>query len=261
MSLTDCLLRTEQEHGVLRITFARPDKRNALNEAMWSELDRILKPFERASKLRAVVLVGAGGHFSAGADIAELQLKLQDKVWMKRNHIAVQRAQQRVYRLPMPTIALIEGSCFGGGLGLASACDFRIAAPSARFSVTPARLGLAYSLLDMRRLVDLVGPAVAREMLLLSAILDADEAKRCGLVTRLVGEDVIEAALADLLRSIADSSPRAIATIKLSLLKLADGQRFGDSATRAQFDALFDGPDFAEGAAAFMEKRMPRFDL
>lgn len=249
------------QDGVVRLLINRADKRNAMTQSMWGELDSVLKNYEKPGKARALVLEARGEHFSAGADVGELQTYLLDRNWMKRNHVIVQRAQQRLYRLPLPTIAAIRGSCFGGGLGLATACDFRVGAESSRFALTPAKLGLAYSLLDTRRLVDLIGPALAREMLFTCRALDAEEARRANLLTRVVPEAHLNAAVNDLLRQLQGSSPQALSAMKATLLKLADGQRFGDPGTRNAFDALFEGPDFAEGANAFLQRRQAHFEL
>ncbi len=148
------------------VTLNRPARHNAVTAEMWSALAAIARQIETMPSIKAVLLRGAGGAaFSAGADIAEMRQNLGHAERMRQMQEAVLVAMDAWARIPVPTIAVIRGACNGGGCGLTLACDLRIATPDSFFSVPPAKLGLVYSLADTRRLVDLVGPSRAKEIL------------------------------------------------------------------------------------------------
>ncbi|MFN3590597.1 MAG: enoyl-CoA hydratase/isomerase family protein [Thermaurantiacus sp.] len=248
----------EREGGLARIRLARPERRNALDQAGWERLAALVAHLAEDEGLGAVVLESATpGMFCAGADIHEFAGASTDPAWRRANQAAIRAVQHGLARLPVPTLALIDGDCVGGGCGLAIACDMRIASPRARLGITPARLGLVYSLHDTRLLVDLVGPARAKRMLYTGVLLPAAEAHAIGLVDA-VAEDLAaaaDAAIAELLAA-APSSQRATKAI---VRRILDGQGDDDPATAAMFDAAFEGADFREGVTAFREKRPPRF--
>ncbi|WP_310475783.1 enoyl-CoA hydratase-related protein, partial [Sandarakinorhabdus sp.] len=152
-----------------------------------------------------------------------------------------------------PTIAYVEGDAVGGGCGLALACDIRIATPSARFGITPAKLGIVYPLHDVKLLVDLIGPGQAKRMLFSAALLDADEAHRIGLVELLAGGP---SCIKD---AIVTASRQSTMAVKGFVRRVLDGQTADDAETLAIFAAAFASADFAEGAAAFVERRPPQF--
>jgi enoyl-CoA hydratase/carnithine racemase len=183
------MLRLDHDGPIARLVIDRAEKRNAFTQAMWTQLPLLLEQAKRAPDLKLLVLQAAqpGGAFCAGADIAELLANKDDPAWRAANQAAINRAQHDLARFPLPTIALVEGDAVGGGCGLALACDIRIAAASARFGITPAKLGLVYPLHDVKLLVDLVGPGQAKRLLFSGALLDAAEAHRIGLVELLAG--------------------------------------------------------------------------
>src|SRR5262249_19266873 len=151
----------------------RPAKRNAVSLAMWTELDRLFQDFARRSEVRGVILTGAGGHFSAGADISEFATLRADAGQGEAYERQVDGAAIAIRALPKPRVAAIDGFCVGGGLALAMACDFRVAASGARFAVPAARLGIVYNVIDCRNLADLVGTANAKRILFGGAQFDA----------------------------------------------------------------------------------------
>jgi enoyl-CoA hydratase/carnithine racemase len=208
--------------------------------------------------IRVLVLQSAvPGVFSAGADIVEFSSGARDPHWRQRNQSAIRRAQYELARAEKPTIALVEGTCVGGGCGLAIACDLRVAGPSAQFAITPARLGLVYSLHDTKLLVDLVGPSQAKRILFTADLIDAAEAARIGLID-ILAEDAGGAAAA-LARSIAEASLHSTSSSKKMIRRILDGQTEDDEETLRQFDAAFEGEDFAEGVGAFLAKRKAQF--
>ncbi|MES2337077.1 MAG: enoyl-CoA hydratase-related protein [Pseudomonadota bacterium] len=251
-------LRLETGGAIARLLIDRPDKRNAFSQAMWAAVPGLIAAAVADRCVRAIVLQSAApGAFCAGADIAEFAAGAQDPAWRVQNQAAIRAAQAAVALAERPVIAAIGGDCVGGGCGLAIACDLRIAGPAARFGITPAKLGLVYSLYDTKLLTDLVGPSQAKRILFTAGLLDATEAHRIGLVDML-DDDPVAAATA-LAESIAAVSPHSVSHGKRVIRRILDGQIDDDAETLGWFADGFTGPDFAEGAAAFLSKRAPRF--
>jgi enoyl-CoA hydratase len=244
---------------VATMTIARADRRNALNTAMWDTLSAHCAAVASREDIRAVVLTGEGEHFSAGADIHELNANIQDSAWMQANQAAIAHALDAYAALPQPTIAAIRGACFGGGAALAAASDFRYCTPDARFAITPAKLGLTYRLVDCLRVVSLVGEAHAREILLLAKELDAATAMHWGFVNEVVGPHSLDAKLADATSQLLSLSAYSQRGIKQNLIKIREGLTHDDAASMAMFRNAFIGKDFQEGASAFLEKRKAKF--
>lgn len=247
-------LHLEIDGAVARILIDRADKRNAFHLAMWQALPRLLDEAEENAGLRVIVLQSAAdGVFCAGADIGELLANHKNADWLAANQSAINTAQHRLTRCPKPTIAFIDGDCVGGGCGLAIACDMRVATARARMGITPAKLGLVYPLHDTKLLVDLVGPGQAKRMLFTGALLPAEEALSIGLIEQIA--DSAE----PLATTIAANSAHSCREVKTFVRAILDGKADDDDATRATFAAAFSGADFAEGVAAFTEKRKPSF--
>jgi enoyl-CoA hydratase len=259
MHTTSSLIVTTHNR-VAAITIARSAKRNALDTATWQALHDACAVIAADRTVCAVTLTGEGEHFSAGADIHELAAHIEDRAWMAANQATIAAALDAWAALPQPSIAVVRGSCFGGGAALAAAADFRIARDDARFAITPSKLGLTYRLVDCLRVVDLVGSARAREILLLARELDAATARDWGFVTEVVTAAASDQAVAKVVGTLTALSSYSARGIKQSLLKIRAGQTVDDAQTRAVFAAAFEGADFAEGARAFMEKRKAVFE-
>jgi enoyl-CoA hydratase/carnithine racemase len=248
------------EGPLARLRIRRPEKKNAFTEAMWRQLLAACDGWTTADARPRVLLVeGEAGAFCAGADIEELATLMHDPAALAHNNAVVAQAQQALQALPFPTVALVDGPCFGGGFGLAAACDFRLGTPRSSFAVTPARLGLLYSVEDTRRVLALLGPSRTRRLLLRGERLDAATALAWGVLDAIVEPDALPATGAAWAADLARQSPTSMAGIK-DTLALLSGPPGGDEAgVRAAFDAAFTGPDFAEGAAAFLQRREPVF--
>jgi enoyl-CoA hydratase/carnithine racemase len=253
-------LRLERDGaGVAELVLARPEKQNAISRAMWRALAAQCAAIEADPAVRVVIVRGEPPVFSAGADIAEFGEVFADAAAAHAYNELVQDALGRLERLDRPVIASVAGSCIGGGCGLAVACDLRFAAADARFGITPARLGLAYSLGDVRRLVALVGPSRAKDMLFSARLLDAEEALRIGLVDRVAPPEALDEtvrAYASSLCGLSGSSQRLIKRIARLVLEGATAET---EESRSLRDGAVSHPDFAEGRRAFLEKRRPRF--
>ena len=252
-------LRLEREGGVARLVLARPDKQNAISRGMWQALADHADELSADATLRAVIVTGEPPMFSAGADIAEFAQVFKDEAAAHAYNELVQATMARIERLPVPVIAEIRGSCIGGGCGLALACDLRFAAAGSRLGITPARLGLAYSLGDVKRLTDLVGPARAKDILFSARLLDAEEALRIGLIDRVLPEDGLAAAVAGYVQGLAALSGNSQRLMKRIVRLILDGQTGETAASRALRDGAVAHADFAEGRGAFLAKRRPRF--
>ncbi len=251
-------IRLELTGPIARLLLARPDKRNAIDQAMWEAIPRLVAAAGAEPGIRVLLIASSTpGVFCAGADIGEFARESGSADWRAANQAAIRAAQLAVARAPCPVIAAIDGDCVGGGCGLALAADVRIASPRARLGITPARLGLVYSLHDSKLLVDLVGPGQAKRMLYTGMLLSATEALRIGLVEELA-DDPLAAAEA-LAGQIVSSSPFSQRGTKAIVRRILDGSTDDDAASAALFDSAFTGADFAEGVGAFLAKRPPRF--
>ena len=249
------MIRLEWDGRVAHLVLDRAAKRNAITGAMWRAVPDLVAD---AADARALVLRAADeGAFSAGADIAEFAASARDPAWCSVNQAAIRAAMAAVRDCPAPTLALVEGDCVGGGCGLALACDLRIAGPAARFGITPAKLGLVYSLEDTKLLVDLVGPSQAKRILYTGALVGAAEAERIGLVTALAEEP--DRMLDEWLHALAGASGHSQRAAKRMVARVTAGQAQDDADTLAEFDTAFIGADFQEGVEAFLGKRRPVF--
>lgn len=247
-------LRLDIVGPIAHLVIDRAAKRNAIDQAMWEVFPKLIGTAMADPAVRVLMLrAAAPGAFSAGADIAEFATGARDPDWRTKNQAAIVAAQTALSRAPKPTIAFVEGDCVGGGCGLAIACDIRIATATARFGITPAKLGLVYSLHDTKLLVDLVGPAQAKRILFTAQLIDAQEAHRIGLA------DLLDADPFALAETIAANSAHTARQAKAMVRRILDGQAEDDAATSALFAAAFTLPDFDEGVSAFLEKRKPDF--
>lgn len=252
-------LHLEKTGKIAHLIIDRPDKRNAFSQEMWELFPELLADAMDDDAVRVLNVHASqkDSAFCAGADIGEFAAGANDPEWRARNQAAIRKLQFELARAPKPTIAIVDHDCIGGGCGIAIACDMRVAGPKARFGITPAKLGLVYSLHDTKLLVDLVGPAQAKRILFTGQLLPAEEAYDIGLVTILAEDPYVEAAT--LAETMASVSSHSQIMSKAIIRRILDGQADDDVETTAQFDDAFSGADFAEGVSAFLGKRKPEF--
>jgi enoyl-CoA hydratase/carnithine racemase len=247
------------EAGVARIRLARPASRNSLSSAVCAELRALLVQLESDPACDFVVITGSGGSFASGADIAELQALRADPPRLAAAYRLLRSVHERLYRMPQPTLAAIDGPCFGAGLSLAVACDLRIATARSSFGAAPARLGMLYGNAELCRLALRIGMGRTRDLMYTGRRLDAAAALQAGLIEHLCGDDELDARCAGLLDELRKCAASSLRGTKQQLLALEQAQfapLFHDD-SGAEASVL--GPDAGEGLAAFMERRSPRF--
>lgn len=222
------------DDGLARLTLNRPERRNAIPAAEWNTLTGHIDAVRSA---RALIVTGADGAFCAGADLADFPMMLDDAA---RFRLAMRGVLDALRGLLIPTVALIDGACYGAGVALAMACDLRLAAPDAPFAITPAKIGISYPQEDVHRLVELIGPGQAARLLFTGLSIDGAEAARIGLVDMAAPlaerEAVVEAILAN--------GPESLATLKRAIRLAAKGTRT-DAVQDQEFDALLGGAELA----------------
>lgn len=253
-------IRIVRERELAWVILDRPEKRNAVTSAMWQSFPRLANELSSDASARVVLLRGAGDvAFSAGADIAEMQTGLSDTAALRVMQQAVQDGQTAWAEMDRPTIAVIQGACTGGGCGLALACDLRLATPESFFAIPPAKLGLVYSLVDTRRLFDLVGPARAKEMLFTGRRISAARALEWGLVDHVIEAAHLEAAARELATEIAGVAQGSVRAAKRIVNAICAGARAETAESQRLYDESFTSPEFREGALAFLEKRSAKY--
>ncbi len=237
------------------ITIERAAKRNALSEAVWKQLPVAIGEACATAKTRVIILRGAGGNFAAGADIAEFDRLFADRSAALGYLETMVAATDAIAGAPLPVIAAIDGLCIGAGVAVALACDVRIADAAATFAVTPAKLGLIYSLTDTRRLMAAVGPSRARDLLFTASSIDAAQALSIGLIDMIGGPEAVAAKAA----AIAAQSPWTHMHTKHILRAIEAGTTTETAQTRSWFANASQTSDFQEGLAAFRDRRPPAF--
>ncbi|WP_026453989.1 enoyl-CoA hydratase/isomerase family protein [Saccharomonospora iraqiensis] len=252
-------IQFDRDGATATLTLARPAKMNAVSHAMWSAVPDVVAEVEADPAIRVLVLTGAGDHFSAGADIGEFRELRATPEGAAVYDDAVEKAVRALTGMRKPSIARVRGNCIGGGCQLSVACDFRFAARGSRFGITPAKLGIVYDFASTRRLVALVGPARARYLLLSARLLDADRAHGIGLVDEVVDDDALEEATADFARTLCSRSQTSVRGMNEIIERITEGQRDSDAAVEALRAEAVAGDDYAEGVAAFLERRSPDF--
>ena len=238
------------EDGAATLTLERPEARNAIPAAAWPDLAARLRDLEGA---RLLVLRGAGGAFCAGADLGDFPAMQGDQPARTRFRREMRRAIDALRDLSIPTLAVIDGPCFGAGVALAIACDLRIAGAGALFAITPAKLGISYPQEDVHRLVSLVGPGQAARLLLGAVRIDGAEAARIGLVERFAG-GALEGEVEELRAALLANSAQSLATLKSAIALAAAGVAEDETQDR-RFDALLGSDDLAARLAAMRGRR------
>jgi enoyl-CoA hydratase/carnithine racemase len=256
MPTTDLL--TSRDGPIATITLNRPEKRNALTIPMLEAFLEAVRGVAAAPDVRVVIVAGAGKAFCAGLDLKEMGLARRPDGSVE--YPEIEGALHELERLPVPTIAMMQGDAIAGGLELALHCDLRVAGVSARMGMPLARIGLVVPYALTQKLLDTVGTVKTKEMLFTGALLGADDACRAGLVTRVVPDTDLETATRALAADIAANAPLSLRTMKAAITE-ANGFRSTtpSSELAAQAAATRRSEDLQEGLRAVFEKRRAVF--
>lgn len=253
--MTTDALRVHVHEHVATLTLNRPDKRNAITFDMWSEIADIVSQLSTNPSAKVLVITGEGAHFCAGADISGLTEGNGG-----RYGEANRAAEEAIAAFPGPSVAMIRGSCVGGGVQIINACDIRIADTTSQFGITPAKLGIIYPTYALRRAVEIIGPTATKHLLFSGELIDATRALRIGLIDELVQPDELELRVQQLVHVMAAERSHLTQVATKQMVKEIIGagdvspelaQRWADVLERVGEDK--------EGVDAFLNKRPPHF--
>jgi enoyl-CoA hydratase/carnithine racemase len=251
-------IQVEIENAFAVVTLNRPAKRNAMTLAMWQDIAMIFDRLGADSDVRAIILTGAGGNFSVGADVSEFAAVRATRQQSVAYEVAVDAASDAIMAAPKPVIAALEGYCLGGGCHLSMACDFRYAHASTLIGIPAAKLSIVYGVRSTQRLLALVGLTQAKRMLYAAERIDSGTSLRIGLVDDVSSDPMSEAKA--FAATLGDLAPLSIAGAKRLLTGLSMGLGALDREDAQEFiDFASDSDDYLEGREAFQEKRQPRF--
>lgn len=263
MAMTDALIHTLDARGVATVTLNRPEVHNAFDDALIAELTGLLAHYGADPAVRALILTGAGKSFSAGADLG----------WMKRmagysyeenlaDAAGLARLMNVLDRLPKPTIGLINGAAYGGGVGLVACCDIAVGVDSAKFALSEVKLGLVPSVISPY-VIAAIGLREARRLFITGEVFDADTAARIGLLHAAVGGGELDEAIERQLYLLAKAGPLAQREAKQLALRIGGNDRVEaervDTANAELIARLRTSEEGQHGLSAFLDKRAPRW--
>lgn len=244
----------QETAGLAIITIHRPQLRNALTANMWDQLTVIGKKVLENPKNKVLLIRGSGEQFTAGSDLKEFnQMTLEDA---ENAFVHMENTISTFERLPIPTIGVINGPAMGAGLELALACDIRIGSEKAKLGIPVGKLGITLNNKFAQRLVNLIGPSMAKDLVFTGRMLKAEEAYRVGMLNYLVKEQDLDRYSIKMGHLVASMSPASLLAVKQSVQECVDSvPMLWNGST-----PFVDKNDFPEGVAAFVEKRLPRFN-
>ena len=240
------------------IIISNPERKNAMTYEMWRHLRMSVEELNANDYAKVVVVRGAGSTFVAGADISEFRTIRQTGTSGVEYDEATEAAVLALARTPKPTIAAIAGYCFGGGLAIATACDFQIADVDAKFQIPAALLGVSYPPRALERLIHMIGPSNAKRLIFTAARIDAQSALSLGLISE-VAYNSVDLRVEEFARSLAENAPLSLRAtkrlIEIILCKDDDLDEVGAQMSEMTLGSL----DYSEALTAFEEGRKPNF--
>lgn len=254
-------IQVSRSGGIAWVILSNESHRNAMTWDMWQMLPVVLKELDEEPTVKVIALQGKGGHFCSGADISEFDQRRNSLEQSISYQQLVDQANTTLAGMVKPTVALIRGSCYGGGVGLAIHTDIRYASAESRFSIPAAKLGVSYEYMSIEKLVDLIGPAWASELFYTALPFSAEQALMRGLVNNVFSQESFDEITSDLLYRIATNAPLTLKSIKANIALTRKRSLAEDELTgiKDQFAACFASADYIEGRNAFREKRKPLF--
>jgi enoyl-CoA hydratase/carnithine racemase len=253
------LIDSRKDGPIGWMIFNNPARRNAVSIGMWESIPRVLDEFAEDAAIRVVVVAGAGDKaFVSGADISQFENQRSTPEAVQRYEEIGDAAQLKLQHFDKPTVAMVRGYCLGAGVNIANVCDVRIAGEDARFGIPAARMGLGYRASSMKNLVDVVGAAYAREIMITARQFTAAEAKHMSLVHHVVPVDELEKFTREYCEAIAANAPLTMRAAK-RIIREVSRSDYDAALCKRWVKECFDSADYAEGRRAFMEKRKPAF--
>lgn len=254
------MLRAHSIHAIGTLFIDNPTHKNAMTAAMWRAVPQALRWLTDETHVRVIVIRGAGtSDFCAGADISEFETVRKDTASALFYEGQNSDAFEAIRHCRVPTIAAIRGVCFGGGFGIAAACDLRIADESARFAIPAAKLGLAYPADAVQDIVSALGSQMTKMALFTGAPVSASKMAATGFLLETVSKDMLDAEVVALAQAIAANAPISIHASKIAVRAVTEQD--SDLLREAEVigASTFKSADYAEGRAAFAQKRKPQF--
>lgn len=250
-------IKFELSAGVAHVTLSYPKRFNAMSRAMWRDLRSVFERIQGMADVRCVLVAGDGAHFCAGGDISEYaSFRFHEATLREFHEVEVWGALSAMLACDVPMVAQIDGNCMGAGVEIASCCDIRLAAESARFGAPIARLGFPMAPREAALVAREAGLATARQMLLEAAVFSAPDMLQRGFLSRVVADVDVSAVAQATVRRICELAPQAARLNKQTLRALRPDQLPGLLATAYDYA---DNAEQREGINAFLEKRPPRF--
>ena len=254
-------IQSRVEDGIGWLIFNNPARHNAMSLAMWEAVPRVMEKFLADEAVRVIVLRGAGERaFVSGADISEFESVRSSEAETLKYDAVGDIATDALYHSTKPTLAMIDGYCIGGGVGIAISVDVRIASDTSRFGIPAAKLGVGYQHPGVNKLMQLIGPSFTKEIFFTARQFSSQEALAMGLINRVVPAEQLENYVRDYAGAIGGNAPLTIRAVKATVDELMKDATARDlSGPEALVSACFDSEDYVEGRRAFMEKRKPEF--
>ena len=244
---------------IVEVSLNRPEKLNALTKPMWKELGKIFKKLSKDKNLRCIIIRGKGGKsFSPGNDISEFETQRSSSKLAKAYGVHLHGTLRAIQDCPIPTIALIEGICVGGGMEIASCCDLRICGESSRFGVPIKRLGLTMAAKELEALLRITSYSIAMEILLEGKIMSAEEAYEKNLVNRVVADLEVETEVYKSAELISEGAPKVARWHKQFAKEILKTGKVSDKLNNLGYKC-YDTEDFKIGYKSFLAKTKPKF--
>ena len=244
------------------VVFNNPERHNAVSLEMWDAVEVALSAFKDDDDIRVLVLSGAGGKsFVSGADISKFESERGSKDATAHYNARLKVVYDTIENYTKPTIAMIDGYCIGGGLNLAACTDMRIASVKSKFAMPAAKLALGYPFDAIRRLVNAIGAASAKQLMFTAKSIDAETALKLGLVQEVVAEAELTHRVDELSATISGNAPMTVRAMKFIATQVMHPDPSARDLARCDemVSACFESEDYVEGRKAFMEKRKPEF--